>query len=380
MLTVAAEPPFALFPVPPDRRMEDGVHSLHPYPAKFPASLAGNILSRFARPGDMVLDPFCGSGTTIVEARLRGMRAVGVDINGLACLVSKVKATPLTNADFAEVRLALTKVRGMVNSPNCAEKKTPPDFAKLDHWFQDNVVQEISALLSVVTKCKSGVVRDFLRVVLSSIIVRVSNQESDTRYAAIDKNIGDLFTMNLFVKKTTEAAERMRVFSRRAGNSSVAVHNADSRRLSFIASESADCIVTSPPYANTYDYYLYHKFRCVWLGLDFRSAQNGEIGSRREFSSLKKSPEKWGEDLRACLLEMWRILKRGKPAFIVIGDSIIAGARIDGGDLVASIAGRVGFKVCGVESSSQAGHSKSFNPSFARKGKQEHLVHLMRDD
>ena len=380
MLTVAAPPPpFALFPAAPRGRAADGVHSLHPYPAKFPASLAGGLLSRFARPGDTALDPFCGSGTTMVEARLRGMHAVGVDINGLACLVSKVKANPLSESDFASVRLALGGVRAVANSPVRAGKISPPEFGGLGHWFQENVAREISALLAVIAECESAAARDFLRVVLSSIIVRVSNQESDTRYAAIDKRIGDRFTLGLFAKKTAEAAGRMRAFSRKAGESSVSVHNADSRRLPFIASESADCVVTSPPYANSYDYYLYHKFRCIWLGLDFRRARSGEIGSRREFSSLKKSPEKWGEDLRACLLEMRRILKPGKPAFIVIGDSVIAGARIDGGELVASAAGQVGFKVCGVESSSQAGHSKSFNPSFARKGKLEHLVHLERD-
>ena len=379
MLTVAAKPPSAFFSSP-SRGQEDGVHSLHPYPAKFPASLAGELLSRFSRPGDTVLDPFCGSGTTIVEARLRGMRAVGVDINGLACLVSKVKATPLTDADFADVRRATAKVRAMANSPQGAKRISPPNFDGLGHWFQENVAREISALLSILAECEKRAARDFLRVVLSSIIVRVSNQESDTRYAAIDKSIGDLFTLNLFAKKADAAAARMRMFSRRVRGAAVSVHNADSRRLPFIAPESADCIVTSPPYANTYDYYLYHKFRCVWLGLDFRSAQNGEIGSRREFSSLKKNPAKWGEDLRACLLEMRRILKPGRPAFVVIGDSIIAGARIDGGELVSSVAGRSGFKIGGVKSSSQAGHSKSFNPSFARKGKREHLVHLIRND
>lgn len=77
------------------------------------AALAGGLLSRFARPGDTALDPFCGSGTTIVEARLRGMRAVGVDINGLACLISKVKATPLTAADLAEVRRALDEEKSV---------------------------------------------------------------------------------------------------------------------------------------------------------------------------------------------------------------------------------------------------------------------------
>jgi site-specific DNA-methyltransferase (cytosine-N4-specific) len=68
-------------------------HSLHPYPAKFPPQLPKTILSRFARKGQTVLDPFCGSGTTLVEARLLGYNAIGVDVNGLSSLLSKVKAT-----------------------------------------------------------------------------------------------------------------------------------------------------------------------------------------------------------------------------------------------------------------------------------------------
>ena len=66
------------------------------------------------------------------------------------------------------------------------------------------------------------------------------------------------------------------------------VFNADSRNLNFISDNSIDIIITSPPYANTYDYYLYHKFRKRWLDLDVKFAQYNEIGSRREYSSLKE--------------------------------------------------------------------------------------------
>jgi site-specific DNA-methyltransferase (cytosine-N4-specific) len=99
------------------------------------------------------------------------------------------------------------------------------------------------------------------------------------------------------------------------------VFNADSRNLNFISDNSIDIIITSPPYANTYDYYLYHKFRKRWLDLDVKFAQYNEIGSRREYSSLKEKKEKWNDDLIKCFAEMQRVLKPHHFASIVIGDS-----------------------------------------------------------
>ena len=79
-------------------------HSLHPYPAKFPPQLPRIVLKKYGSAGMTVLDPFCGSGTTLVEARLLGFNAVGVDVNGLSTLLSKVKATPLTNCEIQEIK------------------------------------------------------------------------------------------------------------------------------------------------------------------------------------------------------------------------------------------------------------------------------------
>ena len=78
-------------------------HSLHPYPAKFPPQLPRTILQQFSVEGETVLDPFCGSGTTLVESRIFGANAIGVDVNGLSTLLSKVKATPLSLLQFDNI-------------------------------------------------------------------------------------------------------------------------------------------------------------------------------------------------------------------------------------------------------------------------------------
>ncbi|OFY71547.1 MAG: hypothetical protein A3G23_04695 [Bacteroidetes bacterium RIFCSPLOWO2_12_FULL_37_12] len=354
-------------------------HSLHPFPAKFPPQLPKKILEDYAIKGQTVLDPFCGSGTTLVEARIFGVNSIGVDVNGLSVLLSQVKATPLSEKQFSIIENFIANIEDLTfkckfnGRPKFSIKKIEGQ----DHWFQQNVSEEITFLLTNIAQLNDVMVQNFLKIVLSSIIVRVSNQESDTRFAAIQKNIPNYFTLEQFIKRTKEYNLRMKEFSELVQNSTeLQVFNADSRNLDFISDNSIDIIITSPPYANTYDYYLYHKFRKRWLDLDVKFAQYNEIGSRREYSSLKEKKEKWNEDLIKCFKEMQRVLKPSHFAFIVIGDSVIKKELIKIEKEISNFTPDIGFKVNDILSSDLSNHSKIFNPSYAQKGKKEHLIIL----
>ncbi len=355
-------------------------HSLHPYPAKFPPQLPHAILRKFGKQGQVVLDPFCGSGTTLVEARLLGFNAIGVDVNGLSSLLSKVKSTPLSDAEQQEISGFIKQI----DADQTAWSKQRPhievkQIEGLDHWFQHNVAEEITHILNRINVLDNENVRDFLRIVLSSIIVKVSNQESDTRFVAKNKNIEDGFVFKQFIGKAKEYYTRIVEFSECANKElSLTVLNADSRYLTMLADESVDIIITSPPYANTYDYYLYHKFRKRWLDIDVKYAQNNEIGSRREYSSLKKPAEQWTADLRKCFEEMYRLLKPDSLAFIVIGDSVIKKQLIKIDEVIKGFVGEIGFEVCNIISTDLSEHSRMFNPSFTQKNKREHLIILKK--
>lgn len=354
-------------------------HSLHPYPAKFPPQLPKRILENYAIKGQTVLDPFCGSGTTLVEARIFGVNAIGIDVNGLSTLLSKVKSTSLSQVQFTAIEKFISQIENHIfqwkfgNRPEIKVKEIEGSA----HWFQKNVEEEISFLLNEIRTLNDNDIEDFLKIVLSSIIVRVSNQESDTRFAAINKNIQDYFTLEQFCRKATEFNLRILEFSKLISNKTyLQIFNADSRNLDFISDNSIDLIITSPPYANTYDYYLYHKFRKRWLDLDVNFAQYNEIGSRREYSSMKEKPEKWNDDLIKCFKEMHRALKPNHLAFIVIGDSVIKKELIKIEKEISNFAPSIGFKVNEILSSDLSSHSKIFNPTYAQKGKKEHLIIL----
>ena len=156
----------------PNRVAHSGIEGIHPYPAKFVAELPGALLNALpVPPGTAVLDPFCGSGTTLVECQRRGFPSVGIDLNPIACLMTQVKTSPqpdgLEEAADAIVTLA-RRLRGT----------KVPQIPNLDHWFNSQVQKALAALSDALGMLVPAH-RDALRLALSSIIVRVSNQESD---------------------------------------------------------------------------------------------------------------------------------------------------------------------------------------------------------
>jgi len=352
------------------------LHTFHTYPCKFPAFIPREIIKKYTTKGDIICDPFVGSGTTLLEATLLGYSSVGIDINPLSCLLSKVKGRPLDKNLLNKIDVFLADILENYKKTSVVKKYY---YDSIEHWFQKNVIRELSFLKKNILEIKEQDLRDLLLIVLSSIIVKVSNQESDTRYVAINKRLKDYETIKMFIKKGEEIKKIYLDFYEKTNNKkgSVEIFQLDSRDLSVIKDDSVDIIITSPPYANTYDYYLYHKHRKYWLDMDIKFAQLNEIGSRREFSSLKKNPKKWEEDIKSCLLEMRRIVKGGKNIFIIIGDSVINKKIIKMDEIIKKLSGEVNLKYIDGVSSPLSRHSKMFNPSFASPlEKKEHLILL----
>jgi DNA modification methylase len=152
---------------------------------------------------------------------------------------------------------------------------------------------------------------------------------------------------------------------------------ADVRAQLPLADASVDTIVTSPPYANSMDYYLYHKQRMNVLGYDFKAAQRTEIGSRHEYSSRKAPVAKWNDNYAAVLAEFRRVLRPGGCAIVIIGDSQIAGEKIDAALLTQTIAARLDLASTIVTSTPLGGRSRSFSRGFQRPNKIEHVIRLV---
>ncbi len=342
----------------PQRIMHSPIEGIHPYPAKFVAELPRALLDALPVPsGTAVLDPFCGSGTTLVECQRRGLPSVGIDLNPIACLMTRVK----TSSQPGGLKEAAAAIVARARSVREVEV---PQIPNLDHWFSGQVQNALAALSDALGTVHL-VQRDVLRLALSSIVVRVSNQESDTRYAAVEKDVAaeDVFTGFL------RAAGRIRdVLHERAYPLVPAtVFQADT--LAFdpaCLDKPIGMVITSPPYPNAYEYWLYHKYRMYWLGFDPIAVKEREIGARAHF--FKRNHHTAADFVRQMVqtFELLRkVLVRGGYVCFVIGRSRIHGRIVDNAAIIEEVARDAGFERIFTTARRLSATRKSFNLSHA---------------
>lgn len=360
----------------PNKSKDILLHQAHPYPCKFPGELVKKYLPANIA-GGLVLDPYCGSGTTLLEAARLGCSTIGTDCNPIAILIAKCKLTNLKNQDISAIEAMIARAEESSSKSNLL-KKPLHDFEGRDHWFTLQAQKEISWILSEIeTHPADSAITIVAKTALSAIINKISNQDGETRYARIDKNHEAGFTLTTFYKKLQKLMESI-IDRGPIENQFNRLYLVDIKQKLPIDDNSVDLIITSPPYANTMDYYLYHKQRMNILGYEFRNVLNAEIGSRHEFSSKKAPIDKWDEDYFLGINEMARTLKRGASAFVVIGDSQIAGKLISGAITTEKAALRAGLHSSILESVPMTGKSRSFSASFQRPNKYEHVIKLTK--
>lgn len=361
-------------------------HDVHPYPAKFIPQIPGSLIRRLSCPGDLVFDPFGGSGTTATEAVRLGRRALSVDANPLATLIGRVKTVGIGDEDRAQLARLITAIQtyALGDAPTLdvdAIKVCIPPIPNIEKWFQKDVTEELACLRRLIAELTTGRALDIASLALSRIIVRVSNQDSETRYVAKDKNILPQFTIRTYLDSLQTIQRRVEQFSAVETQGEAQFITGDSRHVmtQAVAPESVSLIVTSPPYPNATDYHLYHRFRIFWLGYDPRELGQVEIGSHLKHQRKRSGMDEYVDDMRAVLTHCHRVLAAGRYAVLVVGDAIFEGVTIRTADRLTGIARELGFEhVTTVERAIHATR-RSFS-SAARRARSEHLVILRKPD
>lgn len=334
------------------------IEGLHPYPAKFVGELPRALLERLPVPtGTAVLDPFCGSGTTLVECQKRGIPAVGIDLNPIACLMSRVKTSAVPDGILSTIASVAAQARETSWS-------LIPNIPNLDHWFEEHVQKAIAALTKSISKAPSAE-QELLRLALSSIIVRVSNQESDTRYAAISKAVTKEDVFVAFERAALQAAHAL--LGREYTLTPVDVIEADTLSVSDAqVGHNISLVITSPPYPNAYEYWLYHKYRMWWLGLDPLAVKEREIGARAHFFGRNHhTADDFVRQMTATFKLLKSVMIAGGYACFVVGRSKIHGKIIDNALIVEEAGASVGFERVFATERTLSPNRKSFNLSHA---------------
>ena len=383
-------------------------HAWHPFPAKFPPQLPRFFIDALTSPGDTVLDPMCGSGTTLVEAVDSGRRAIGCDIDPLARLIAAVKLTPVDASEVIRIGVeVLLAARRRVRDDRAAlERGLGARFDSktrkfVDYWFLPAQQLELLALVEEIERLPDEQSRSFFQLVLSSTIIAKSGGVSRARDLAhtrphrveskTPKSAFSEFEQRLArISRDAEVAGSLPAAGRppprapraRPAESPIAgpssppsfeVRAARAERTG-LESGSVDLVVTSPPYANgAIDYMRAHKFSLVWLGLEIdaltslrreylghdaqASTSGGELPEHCEaiLGRLFALDRRKAGVLRRYLGEMEdvfretrRVVRQDGAAVVVVGTSVLRGIDVETPFCLAALAQRVGFDLSGI--------------------------------
>lgn len=342
------------------------IHSFHSYPAKFIPEIPRSLIQTLPPSKDsLVFDPFCGCGTTLVEAQRAGYDSVGIDLNPIACLLSRTKTTFLSSDFLSEAQRCVSKAKTNL-------RVLIPRIPNLSHWFSDDVSAAL-ARLRVSIQTAPPDLRQALEATFSSIVVRVSYQDSDTRYAAVAKSISGEQVFKAFIQAARELAN-VSASSPPLMNRRVTVLN---KSIFDVKPEdipgSVGLVVTSPPYPNAYEYWLYHKYRMWWLGYDPLDVKSKEIGARAHFFTSRRETEDFHAQMTQVFSLLSKVMIKGAYCCFVIGDSKIQGRIVDNAKSLVSVAANFGFKLEFRTERVINPHRKSFNLNHARQ-KHEHVL------
>ena len=286
-------------------------HWIYPYKGKFHPQMIRALLNIIGvREGDIVLDPFVGSGTTALEAQLLGINIVGIDISPLCVLQSKVKTESI------EVLPEILDLKDEIL------KKTEVNLFNSDEQGLDRVIGNIP----------NEKVRNFY--LMAKLIAISDNKRRRKDFAtSFRKNLNKMI---LSVKDYVEISNELNL---KLGKVDIKV--GDARNLP-LDDNSIDGIVTSPPYSIALDYVSNDAHALESLGNDLEKLREKFIGVR---GRGQNRIELYNEDMKKSLREMYRVLKPGKYAVVVIGNATYQGREIKTVEFIIDYAEKIGFKL-----------------------------------
>lgn len=356
----ASEPPDAL------------THGFHSWPARMHWAIARTVIEELS-PREVV-DPFCGGGTVLIEARVAGARSLGVDLSPLSRRVSQVKLDARNaagRARFVETARRVAerseeRVRGRVRVVVAMPQR------ELD-WYDPHVLKELGGLLEEIRAVEDRDDRLALAMVFSANLIKVSRQRADTAEHVTARRIRKGLSTELFLRKAEELAERWEQLAEVARGPMPLLFEGDARDLpDFAEHRRFDLALTSPPYGATYDYARHHARRIAWLKLDDHALRRFEIGARRALTG-PDAVSYWERDVDAMLRAIAQVLRPRGRAVLVVGDAQIGGERVSAPSQLVRIGRRHGLVPTALASQSRPDYTGG-------PPRREHLALLTRVD
>ncbi len=355
-------------------------HCFHSYPAMMIPQIAGELIERYGCGARALFDPYCGTGSSLVEAALRGIDSVGTDLNPLARLISKAKTSTVsprllerTISEFGDISL-LASFGQLSISENYI-----PNFPNRDFWFSQDVQKQLSYILEFIRNISNGPVRDLFLVAFSETVRECSwTRNGEFKLYRMTEEKRAKFSPDAFsIMQTKLLRIRRGVFEymeSRTGKASIAIHGFNTVQgipVKVLSNQSIDIVITSPPYGDsrtTVAYGQYSRLSSEWIGLDEpakvdRMLMGGTVNghSLSNFAGIttlksplnqitQEAPKRAREvlafyhDYKDSIANVAKVIKRGGFACYVVGNRRVKGATLPTDEITIELFESAGFK------------------------------------
>ncbi len=347
---------------------------MHPATARALVALVSELT-----PNPIIFDPFCGSGTTLVEAQNAGLASIGVDANPLAVRISRAKTWTVPRREREQLRsrggriasrsLAESKAarRSGYEAPVWRERKSGAEL--LGASFLKHTRRELEFLYGAILK-ESSPTADILQIPLSAILHKVSLRASDSERTLVHRRIARGAPSRLFAERVDALIDGLGELARAGGRAPPPqVTIGDARRLPNL---TAGAVVTSPPYPGTYDYAAHHELRLAFLELDDSLIDSREIGARRSGGG-RAALARWRADTKTWLEQAAKVVGSGRFVAAVVGDSVAGhGAILADEELKRLAPSSLAWMASASQTRAKRGGRE--REAFGKRPKQEHVL------
>jgi hypothetical protein len=311
---------------------EGSIHTLHRFAGNFIPQIPSHLIQILSSPGDLVLDPFVGSGTTVIEALRLNRNALGNDSTRACVFIAEAKIRALKSPLRAEVRQQFTSELAWPSLCQSTQvgvqgEGSSPELRK---WYSPSTLAQLRYLWNMIERVEADQ-RHLLALIFSDVLFSCAStgnaltsggKQRRHHWGWIADNVAPAQPSNhdaatIFVERLL-ATETIRATALSADVCGKVIRG-DARRLD-LPSDSVDLIVTSPPYAGMIDYALAHRLLYLWMNWDMSEDKSAEIGAR--FKRKRRGLlNEYLSDMEICWQEMVRVLKPGHACAIILGES-----------------------------------------------------------
>lgn len=359
------------------------MHSFHRYFGKLIPAIPRFAIKQFTEKDDIVLDCFCGSGTTLVEAKLLDRHSYGMDLNPLSALIANVKANPLKKEELDKAKESLLK--DIQKDKSKDKNQRFPFCINIDHWFNEIVKKDLSIIYKNIGNVKDEKAKNFFKAVFSSFLRDVSNADPKHIFPGYSKRLRELDRKGLrkidvipmFERKLNNRITWSDKMKFRSNGHTAKAFVGDARVMADKIPKKVDLIVTNPPYISSIRYLETVKLEMYWLEEimsqeDYLKLDKQIIGTERfykedledlQMTGISKVDkiiklltsednkkmamvvQKYFLDMKQVFMGMYDILNNKGRIVMKISDSFIRGIDVPTTDILVDMAKSKGFSL-----------------------------------